>query len=156
MRILFWLSVIISGVVTVSGFVLTNLSTASIDPGGNNYTGGNGNIGLMFIVFPSLIVMYFFFAMMFVLEMVHERISITRRKLQIGYLGVFLLIVGISLYRIISFRNEAQQYVDYELGYLSPFSNNLFFNVWTFIACLCAAGFFSFYLKKRESGRREK
>lgn len=148
MRILFWLSVIISGVVTVSGFVLTNLSTASIDPGGNNYTRGNGNIGLMFIVFPSLIVMYFFFAMMFVLEMVHERISITRRTLQIGYVSVFLFIVGISLYRIISFRNEAQQYVDYELGYLSPFSNHLFFNVWTFIACLCAAGFFSFYLKK--------
>jgi hypothetical protein len=148
MRVLFWLSVFISGMITVTGFVLTNMSAVTLDPGGDNYTGGNGNPGLMFVVFPSLIIMYFFFAMMFVMEKVHERFSIKRRTWQIGYAGAFFLIVGFSIYRIVSFRNEAQQYVDYELGYLSPFSNDLFFNAWTFIACLCAAGFFSMYLKK--------
>lgn len=153
MRILFWVSVILSGIVTIAGFVLTNLTTVSIVPGGDNYTGGNGNPGLMFVLFPSLIIMYFFFAMMFVMEKLHERLAMKRRTLQISYAGAFLFIAGTSVYRIMAFRNEAQQFVEYKLGYLNPFSNNLFFNIWTFIGCLCAAGFFSFYLKKNGQNR---
>lgn len=153
MRVLFWISVIISGMVTVAGFLLTNLATVPIIPDGDNYTGGNGNPSLMFVVFPSLIILYFFFAMMFVIEKLHERLPVKKRTLQISYAGAFLIIAGISVYRIIAFRKEAQPFVEYELGYLNPFSNNLFFNVWTFIGCLCAAGFFSLYLKKNEQNR---
>lgn len=149
MRFLFWLSVVFSGIVSVGSFVLTNSTTASFDPTGENFVGGNGNVGLMFVVFPLLIILYFFFIMMFVFEKLHERFLVKRTRFQAYYAGVFVLILGVTIYRIVSFRNEINPYFDYEISYLNPFSNHLYFNFWTFLACLCVSGFCSFYLKKR-------
>lgn len=149
MRILFWLSVVISGIVSIVGFALTNMTTTLFNPAGDNFVGGNGNPGLMFVMFPMLIILYFFFSMMFVFEKLHERFSVKRKLSQSYYSGVFVLILGITIYRIVSFRNEINSYFEYEISYLNPFSNYLFFNVWTFIACLCISGFCSFYIKKR-------
>ena len=149
MRFLFWLGVVISGIISIAGFALTNMYTASFDPVGDNFVGGNGNPGLMFVIFPMLIILYYFFAMMFVFEKLHERFSVKRKIFQAYYSGVFVLILGITIYRIVSFRNEINPYFEYEISYLNPFSNYLFFNVWTFIAYLCISGFCSFYIKKR-------
>lgn len=149
MRFLFWVTVIFSGIVSVGGFILTNLMTTSFDPTGDNFVGGNGNIGLIFIEFPLLIILYFFFIMMFVFEKLHERFMVKRKLFQACYAGVFVLILGMTVFRIVSFRNEINPYFEYEISYLNPFSNHLFFNFWTFIACLSISGFCSFYLKKR-------
>ena len=149
MRFLFCLSVVISGIVSIAGFALTKMTTSSFDPTGDNFVGGNGNPGLMFVMLPMLIILYFFFAMMFVFEKIHERFSVKRNLFQACYSGVFVLILGMTIYRIVSFRNEINPYFEYEISYLNPFSNDLFFNFWTFIACLCVSGFCSFYLKKR-------
>ncbi|MGE7926768.1 hypothetical protein [Lysinibacillus xylanilyticus] len=149
MRFLFWLSVVVSGIVSVVCFAFTNMTTTSFDPTGVNFVGGNGNPGLMFVMFPMLIILYFFFAMMFVFEKLHGRFLVKRKLFQACYAGMFMLISGITIYRIVSFRNEINPYFEYEISYLNPFSNHLFFNFWTFIACLCVSGFCSFYLKKR-------
>lgn len=148
MRFLFWLSVVISGIVSVAGFAFTNMTTSSFDPTGENFW-GNGNPGLMFILFPMLMILYFFFAMMFVFEKLHERFSGKRKLFQACYSGAFVLISVMTIYRIVSFRNEINPYFEYEISYFNPFSNHLLFNFWTFIACLCVSGFCSFYLKKR-------
>ena len=39
----------------------------------------------------------------------------------------------------------AQPYFEYEIGYLNPYSNDLFFNVWTLLAALCIPAIISFY-----------
>jgi len=125
------------------------MTTTSFDPTGDNFVGGNGNPGLMFVMFPMLIILYFFFAVMFVFEKLYERFSVKRKLFHACYSGVFVLILGMTIYRIVSFRNEINPYFEYEISYLNPFSNHLFFNFWTFIACLCVSGFCSFYIKKR-------
>lgn len=149
MRFLFWLSVVVSGIVSVVCFTFTNMTTTSFDPTGVNLVGGNGNPGLMFVMFPMLIILYFFFAMMFVFEKFHGRFLVKRKPFQACYAGMFVLISGITIYRIVSFRNEINPYFEYKISYLNPFSKHLFFNFLTFIACLCVSGFCSFYLKKR-------
>lgn len=55
----FWLSVVISGIVSIAGFALTKITTTSFDPTGDNFVGGNGNPGLMFVMLPMLIILYF-------------------------------------------------------------------------------------------------
>ncbi|MBG9453709.1 hypothetical protein ABE61_06320 [Lysinibacillus sphaericus] len=146
MSFLFLLSVVISGIVSIVSFTLTAMTTTSFDPTGENFVGGNGNPGLMFVMFPMLIILYFFFAMMFVFEKLHERFPVKRKLFKASYSGGFVLIFGMSIYRIVSFRNEINPYFEYEISFLNPFSNHLFFNFWTFIACLCVSGFCSFYL----------
>lgn len=148
MKILFWLSVLISGSITIVGFFLTNKYTAIFDPNGDNFVGGNGNAGLMFIVFPSLFNLYFFFVRMFVFEKLHENFHVKRKPFQMVYVSVFVLLLFFAAYRIIMFHHYINPYFEHEVGYLNPFSNDLFFNVWTFIACLSFTGFCSFYLKR--------
>lgn len=86
MGFLLWLSVVISGVVSVVSFAFTNMTTSSFHPTGENFF-GNGNPGLMFVLFPMLIILYFFFAMMFVFEKLHERFSVKRKLLQAAIQG---------------------------------------------------------------------
>jgi len=146
MRFLFWLSVVFSGIISIVGFALTNMATTAFDPTGDNFVGGNGNPALMFVMFPMLIILYFFFAMMFVFEKLHERFPMKRKLFKACNSGIFVLIFGMSIYRIVAFRNEINPYFEYEISYLNPFSNYLFFNFWTFIAFLCVSGFCSYYL----------
>ncbi len=65
--------------------------------------------------------------MMFVFEKIHERFSVKRNLFQAFYSGVFVVILGITIYQIVSFRNEINPYFEYEISYLNPFSNHLFF-----------------------------
>lgn len=134
MRFLFWFSVILSGLITIAGFVLTNISTFPFHPTGEMYVGGNGNIGLMFIVFPSLIILYFFFAMLFIFEKIHEHYKVNKKYFLLGYSSILVMLISISIYRIVTFHAKIRPYFDYEIGYLNPFSNNLYFNTWTFLA----------------------
>lgn len=150
MRIIFMLSVLFSGIVSVVGFAFTNRMTSSFDPAGDNFVGGNGNPGLLFVMFPMLIILYFFFAMILVFEKLHTRFLVNRKLIKACYAGIALLIFGMSINRIVSFQNEINPYFDYDIAYLNPFSNHLFFNFWTFIACLCASGYCSFYLKGKK------
>ncbi|WP_249659671.1 hypothetical protein [Lysinibacillus fusiformis] len=107
MRILFLLSVVISGIVSVVGFAFTNMTTTLFDPTGDNFVGGNGNPGLMFVMFPMLIILYFFFAMMLVFEKLHKRFLMKRKLFQTCYSGVFVLILVMTIYRIASFEMKS-------------------------------------------------
>ncbi|MEG0385221.1 MAG: hypothetical protein RR642_10745 [Solibacillus sp.] len=148
MKIIFWVGVIVSGAITIAGFAMTNYFTAPFDPPNLN-AGGNGNAALFFVAFPFLIILFFFFQMMFVFEKIHERLSFNFDKLKTIYLLTFVLLMSYSIYRIIQFRQKMQPHFDYEIGYLTPFSNHLFFNFWTFLACLCISSLGSFYTKVR-------
>lgn len=145
MRFLFWLSVIISGLVAITGFTLTNIFTVDLHPTANNDTGGNGNAGLMFVLFPMLIILYFFFTMIFVFEKIHERLKANKKRFLIGYISLLAVIISYSVFKIITFHHEIRPYFEHEIGYLNPFSNHLYFNAWTFIACLCCSAICSFF-----------
>lgn len=151
MRLLFWISIIISGMMTITGFSLAYSSTQTFNPLSENTTGGNGNIGLVFILFPLLIIIYFFIASIFVFERIHKQISLKANFLKKIYILLFGVISVISIYQIYSFHHQISPYFDDEISYLNPFSNDLFFNFWTFIACLCISRFLSFYLNKKTS-----
>lgn len=149
MRFLFLLSVLFSGVVSIVGFTFTNMTTPAFDPAGDNFVGGNGNPGLLFVMFPLVIILYFFFAMMFVFEKLHSCFLAKVGRFKVCYFVGSMLIFGISAIRIVLFRNKINPFFDYEIGYLNPFSNHLFFNFWTFVAILCVSAYCSFYLKKK-------
>lgn len=148
MKFLFWFSIIISGIISISGFAFAYFTTSQITPTGDNNVGGNGNVGLIFILFSLLIIIYFFLSMIFVFEKIHNRFTVKKIPLQFIYFMLFIAIISLSAYRIILFHDEMNPYFDYELSYLNPFSNDLFFNFWTFSACICLSGIFSFYSKK--------
>ncbi|ATP39657.1 hypothetical protein CSE16_06100 [Solibacillus sp. R5-41] len=128
-----------SGAITIAAFAMTNFFTAPFDP----------PIALLFIAFPFLIIMYFFFTMMFVFEKIHESLRINFDKLKTIYFTSFVLLISSTIYRIIQFKQKIQPHFEYKIGYLNPFSNNLFFNFWTFLVCLCLSALGSFYLKIR-------
>lgn len=146
MRILFWLGVIVSGSITIAGFAITNFLTAPFDPT-NLHVGVN--MALFFIAFPFLAILYFFFQMMFVFEKIHNKFQFSFDKLKTIYLTSFVLLISFSVYRIFQFKEKLQPHFDYEISYLNPFSNHLFFNIWTFLACLCISALGSFYTKVR-------
>ncbi|MEK4424792.1 hypothetical protein [Solibacillus sp. FSL K6-1523] len=146
MRILFWLGFIVSGFITIAAFAITNLLTVPFDPSNLN---GGGNVALFFIAFPFLIILYFFFKLMLVFEKIHDHFQLNVDILKTIYFTSFVLLVSFTVYRIFQFKQKIQPYFEYEIGYLNPFTNHLFFNVWTFLACLCISALGSFYLKFR-------
>ncbi|MEG0384432.1 MAG: hypothetical protein RR587_06925 [Solibacillus sp.] len=146
MKILFWIGVIVSGVITIAAFAMANFLTAPFNPANPNV---GSNAALFFIAFPFLIILYFFFKMMFVFEKIHESLRLNFDTLKTIYLLTFVFFISFTVYRIIQFKQKIQPHFEYEIGYLNPFSNNLFFNVWTFSACLCISALGSFYLKFR-------
>ncbi|WP_431028125.1 hypothetical protein [Lysinibacillus sp. LZ02] len=151
MRSLFYISVIIAGLITAFAFFFTNLLTVSFDPANDMLGGGNGNPGLFFVVAPFLIILYFYFSMLFVFEQFHQRFTFKQQKwLKYSYLFVFLILTLYTFYRATMHRNYINANHPYmEVGLLSQFSNHLFFNVWTFIALLCLIAFLSFFVQKK-------
>ncbi|QCR33456.1 hypothetical protein [Lysinibacillus sp. SGAir0095] len=150
MRLIFNVSVLLSGLLTIWAIWTVQRYTNNFNPDGDNLMWSNGNPGLFFIVFPMPILAYFLFSMIFVFEAIHHKLKVSRKHSIIGYTLLFIILVSYSSYRIIDFNITAQPYFEYEIGYLNPYSNDLFFNVWTLLAALCISAILSLYLEGRE------
>ena len=144
---------IVTGLITIAAFWLANSWTETFNPDDLYKHGGNGNPALI-ITLGMLIYMTFYFCMIFVFEALHERVNWLRRALSIVYPLIFFTIVGFTYWRMMSFYHDIQPYYEYEIGLLNPYSNNLLFNVWTFIAGLIISAFLSLFTKKKPRERK--
>lgn len=151
MRFIFKISVVLSGLMTVGAIWTVHRYTSTFNPDGSNPMWSNGNPALFFIVFPMPFIAYFLFSMIFVFEAVHKKYKVNRNRYLMGYTLLFIVLVSFTLYRIVKFHLTAQPYFEYEIGYLNPYSNDLFINVWTFAAALCIPAIVSFYLERRKN-----
>ena len=151
MRILFTISIFISGLITAFGFFFAHRLTVPFDPANDLLGGGNGNAALFFVMAPGPVIFYFYFSLIFVFEKLHKILSLTKQKwFKYSYLIVFIIIGVITFYRATIYRNYINTNHPYmEVGLLSQFSNNIFFNIWTFVALLSFIGFISFWTKKK-------
>ena len=145
MRVIFNISVLLSGVVTVAAIWIVQQMTPDFNVNGTYEMWSNGNPALFFVVWPMPFIAYFLFSMIFIFEAIHRKYKVYRTRFMIGYMFLFISLVSYSLYRIIDFNKMAQPYFEYEIGYLNPYSNDLFFNIWTFLAALCIPAIISFY-----------
>ena len=68
MRILFYISIFISGLITAFMFFFAHRLTVSFDPANDLLGGGNGNPSLFFVIAPGPVIFYFFFSLIFVLR----------------------------------------------------------------------------------------
>lgn len=150
MRVIFIISVFLSGLVTLGAIWTVHQMTANFNPDGSNAMWSNGNPGLFFMLWPMPFVFYFLFSMLFVFEAIHNKYKANRKRFITGYTLLFIALVSYSLYRIIDFNRVAQPYFEYGIGYLNPYTNDLFFNVWTLLAALCIPAIVSFYLEGRK------
>ena len=144
---------IVTGVITIAAFWLANSWTATFDPTDIYKHGGNGNPALV-ITLGMLIYMTFYFCMIFFFEALHERVNWSRKVLIVVYPLLFVAIVVFTYWRLISFYQDIHAYYDYDIGLLNPYSNNLLFNVWTFIAGLVISAFLSLFTKKKPRKRK--
>lgn len=144
---------IVTGGITIVAFWLANSWTATFDPADLYKHGGNGNPALV-ITLGMLIYMTFYFCMIFVFEAVHERVNWSRKVLIVVYPLLFFAIVTFTYWRMISFYYDIQPYYEYDIGLLNPYSNNLLFNVWTFIAGLIISAFLSLFTNKKPRERK--
>ena len=151
MRILFTISIFISGLITAFAFFFAHRLTVPFDPTNDLLGGGNGNAALFFVMAPGPVIFYFYFSLIFVFEKLHKILSLTKQKwFKYSYLIVFIIIGVITFYRATIYRNYINTNHPYmEVGLLSQFSNNIFFNIWTFVALLSFIGFISFWTKKK-------
>ena len=148
MRLLFTISVVLSGLITVAVIGVTQYFTPTFDAAGTNEMGGNGNAALFFIVFAMPIILYFLFAMVVVFEKLHTKYHVNRKRFIAGYTTLFLVLMGYTCYKIITFNKMAQPYFEEKIGYLNPYTNDLFFNIWTLLAALCLMALLSFYTSR--------
>jgi hypothetical protein len=145
-RILFFLSVLISGLVTAAAFWTANRVTALFDPQRELYGGGNGNPGpFMFVVFLPIII-YFLFSLIVLFDSLYARLS--RRWSSI--LSIVMLIAAGSIFtRMLLEAGEWRDYINehhpyMEVGLFSQFSNDIFFNGWTFSGLVFVMGVLGF------------
>ena len=61
MRILFYISIFISGLITAFSIFFAHRFTVPFDPTNDLLGGGNGNAALFFVVAPGPVIFYFFF-----------------------------------------------------------------------------------------------
>ncbi|PIC64114.1 hypothetical protein CSV79_08655 [Sporosarcina sp. P13] len=150
MRIVFYISIFISGLITAFAFFYAHRLTVTFDPTNDLLGGGNGNPALFFVIAPGPVILYFFFSMIFVFEKLHKSLTLTKQKwFTYSYFLIFMIIGAITFYKATIYRNYINSNHPYmEVGLLSQFSNHIFFNVWTFIALLSFMGFISYWIKK--------
>lgn len=148
MRLLFTISVVLSGIITVGAIWVTQHFTSTFDATGTNEMWSNGNPALFFIVFAMPIILYFLFAMVVVFEKLHTKYHVNRQRFIAGYTTLFLVLLGYTCYKIITFNKMAQPYFEEKIGYLNPYTNDLFFNIWTLLATLCLVALLSFYTSR--------
>lgn len=151
MRVIFNVSVLLSGLITIWAIWTVQQYTANFNPGGSNPIWSNGNPALFFMIFPMPIIAFFLISMIFVFEAIHSKYNVNRKRFIIGYISISIILISYTFYRIIDFNKTAQPYFEYEIGYLNPYSNNLFFNVWTLLVALCISAILSFYLEGRKT-----
>ena len=137
---------IVTGAITIAAFWLANYWTATFDATDLYKHGGNGNPALV-ITLGMLIYMTFYFCMIFVFEKLYERVNWPRKVFIIGYPLIFFTIVAFTYWRMFSFYHDIQPYYEHDIGLLNPYSNNLLFNVWTFLAGLVISAFLSLFTK---------
>lgn len=152
---------IVSAVISISIFLLTNITTERLNGSG----GGNGNPGLMFILFlyPFLLIFIFWTVLLLRKWMIQQ---LNTKKLSIITLFSFvlaLLILILTFYEAITFREEivrvSPSFDDInQVSLLNTFSNSIFFNQYTFLMllllCLSIAGFSVFIVGKKKENRK--
>lgn len=151
MRVIFSISVLLSGLITVGAIWIVHQMTPDFNLNGTYEMWSNGNPALFFIVFPMPFIAYFLSSMIFVFEAIHNKYKVNRKRFIMGYTLLFIALVSYTLYRILDFNITAEPYFEYEIGYLNPYSNDLFFNVWTLLAALYIPATVSFYLEGRKN-----
>ena len=144
MRLIFNGSVLLSGLITILAIQTVHRYTSNFNPNGSNPMWSNGNPALFFIIFLMPRIAYFLFAMIFLFESIHSKYKVNRKHFIMGYTILFIILVSYTIYRVIDFNLTAQPYFEYEIGYLNPYSNDLFFNAWTLLAALCISAIVSF------------
>lgn len=151
MKVLFYISIFISGIITAFAFYFAHLATVTFDPASNSLGGGNGNPALFFVVATFPVIFYFYFSLIFVFEKFHKGLSLKKEKwFKYSYLLFFIMIEGITFYRATIYRNYINTHHPYmKVGLLNQFSNHIFFNIWTFAALMSFIGFISFLTKKK-------
>jgi hypothetical protein len=146
LRILFFLSVLVSGLVTAAAFWTANQVTALFDPQRELFGGGNGNPGpFMFVVFLPIII-YFLFSLIILFDSLYASLS---RRLSSILTIVMFIAAGVIFTRMLleavkwrDFINEHHPYM--EAGLFSQFSNDIFFNGGTFSGLIFVMGVLGF------------
>ncbi|MFJ8235541.1 hypothetical protein ACIQ34_07310 [Ureibacillus sp. NPDC094379] len=151
MKILFYLSSIISGLITIGAFTLLNSLTATFNPTRDLYGGGNGNTALFFLIVSGLFMCYFAFTVILMFKAYHEKKS---KKLKLILFGTYFVLTSVIFTRMLWDANHLMSYINENhpymvVGLFSQFSNNIFFNFWTFIGSIAALAILSFLIPNK-------
>ncbi|MCK6207138.1 hypothetical protein KZX50_17000 [Bacillus infantis] len=146
LRIFFYISVCVSGLVTAAAFWTANQYIVVFDPQWELYGGGNGNPGpFMFVVFlPSII--YFLFSLIILFDSLYASLS---RRLSSILTIVMLIAAGCIFTRMLLEAGKWRDYINehhpyMKVGLFSQFSNDLYFNGWTFSGLVFVMGVLGF------------
>lgn len=155
MRTLFWLSVILSGIVTIVAFAMSYMLTPTFTHPTDNFMPIN-SLFILIMPFSSLVILYFLFAMMFVFERLHERFQLQRKTMIPLYVGYLAIVSAITVWRVLKLYNDIQPHFSYDIGYINAYSTSSIVNIWTFVALLAVAALCSFFLKKKSPSATHK
>lgn len=151
MRILFYSSVLLTGIITVAALSITQHFAITFHPEGNYTRWSNGNPGLFFIVWPLLFIMYFLFAMIFVFETIHRKWQLSKKRIIPIYAWIVGVIFSITGYRVYHVQQQLESYFNVPIEMINPYSNHLIFNFWTILALLCISAIVSFYVGPKKA-----
>ena len=73
MRVVFKISVFLSGVLTIGTIWIVHQMTANFNPNGSNPMWSNGNPALFLMICLMPFISYFLFSMIFVFEAIHNK-----------------------------------------------------------------------------------
>jgi hypothetical protein len=146
LKIFFYISVCISGLVTAAAFWTANRYTTVFDPERELFGGGNGNPGpFMFVIFLPVII-YFLFSLIILFESLFARLS---RRSGSVFAVVFVIAAGVIFTTMLWQAKDMKDYINdnhpyMQVGLFNQFSNELFFNGWTFAGMVCVIGVLGF------------
>jgi len=151
LRFIIYLTSIISGGITIWAFAIINSLTASFDPSRGLYGGGNGNPALFFLFASGIFILYFFVSLLFMLNTFHARQS---NKVKLILFTIYSVLSVFTFTRMIWSAINLKIYINdhhpyMEVGLINQFSNNLFFNTWTFIGLVALTAALSFVLPQK-------
>ena len=94
MRVIFNISVLLSGLVTVAAIWIVQQMTPDFNVNGTYEMWTNGNPALFFVVWPMPFIAYFLFSMIFIFEAIHHKYKVFRTRFMIGYTFLFMSLVS--------------------------------------------------------------
>ncbi|MBB4826412.1 magnesium-transporting ATPase (P-type) [Sporosarcina luteola] len=148
MKVSFYLSSIISGLITIGVFKLVNHLTAVFDPSRDLYGGGNGNPALFFLMVGGLFMSYFAFTVVLMFYSYHANKNRKEKLLLLSIYSVIAIFIfskmSAKAIKLKNYINENHPYK--EVGLFNQFSNNIYFNVWTFIGSIAVLAIVSFLI----------